>query len=185
MSDFYNTQYAPCRYDHVRSLIQTFEVKFRMRSFFGIIFFAGLAFVVAIPAQTTTLESFAGLAGCWERNEKGSQFNEMWLKPAGMSMIGVGRTVKGGKTVDFEFLRIEQRADGMYYVARPKANKDETAFKLKSADAGVFVFENPEHDFPQRIIYKINGTALTARIEGTENGKVIGIDFPKTRISCN
>ncbi|MFL6469081.1 MAG: DUF6265 family protein [Pyrinomonadaceae bacterium] len=156
-----------------------------MGSYTGVFIWIALGFVVMVPAQTATLESFAGLAGCWERNEKGSQDNEMWLKPAGMSMIGVGRSVKGGKTVDFEFLRIEQRPDGIYYVAKPKSNKEETAFKLRTAEGGTFVFENPEHDFPQRIIYKLNGTSFTARIEGTQNGKVMGIDFPKTRISCD
>lgn len=156
-----------------------------MRLFLGIMFFACLAFVVVVPAQTTTIESFAGMAGCWERSEKGSLFNEMWMKPAGMSMIGVGRTVKGGKTVDFEFLRIEQRLDGVYYVAKPKANKDETAFKLKTAEGGTYVFENLEHDFPQRIIYNLNGNSIAARIEGTENGKTLGFDFPSNRVQCS
>ena len=33
------------------------------------------------------------------------------------------------------------------------------------------VFENPTHDFPQRIIYWKDGADLRARIEGTQNGK--------------
>jgi hypothetical protein len=147
-----------------------------------------ISFVVFVPsnrAQTATLESFAGLSGCWERTDKsGTMFSEMWMKPAGNSMIGTGRTVRNGKTADFEFLRIEQQADGIYYIAKPKANATETPFKLKSSNDGTYVFENPAHDFPQRLIYKFNGTSLQARIEGTINGQPKGIDFPSTRTTC-
>ena len=108
----------------------------------------------------------------------------MWMKPAGNLMMGTGRTVKGGRTVDFEFLRIEQRADAIFYIAKPKANAEETPFKLKTLTGNEFVFENIEHDFPQRIIYRLNGNSMVARIEGTQNGKFMGIDFPSTRTTC-
>ena len=152
-----------------------------MRTFWFVI----LAASIGVHPQTATIESFAGMAGCWERDSKGSLISEMWMKPAGSSIFGMGRTVKGGKTVDFEMMRIEQRADGIYFVARPKANAEETPFKLKSSSAGDFVFENLQHDFPQRVIYKANGNSLTGRIEGTQNGKSMGIDFPMTRTTCN
>ena len=106
------------------------------------------------------------------------------MKPAGTSMIGAGRTVKNGKTTDYEFLRIEQREDAIYYIAKPRANAQETAFKLKTWSGNDFVFENPEHDFPQRILYKVNGNSLAARIEGTRNGKSSGINFPMIRVPC-
>ena len=141
---------------------------------------------MSVSAQTVSIESFASMAGCWERTDKsGTLFSEMWTKPAGNSMMGTGRTVKGGKTVDFEFLRIEQRADGIFYIAKPKANADETPFKLKPKIGNEFVFENLDHDFPQRIIYKLNKDSMVARIEGTQNGKSMGIDFPSTRVACN
>jgi hypothetical protein len=42
----------------------------------------------------------------------------------------------------------------------------------ESPNAIQWTFENPEHDFPQRIIYRLEtGDALYARVEGTENGK--------------
>jgi hypothetical protein len=144
-----------------------------------------VALVLTAYTQSATLESFASLAGCWERNDRGSIFAEMWMKPAGTSIMGTGRTVKNGKTADYEYLRIEQREDAIYYVAKPRANAQETAFKLVKWAANDFVFENPEHDFPQRILYKINGDSLTARIEGTRNGKTSAFDFPMKRTACN
>ena len=100
-------------------------------------------------------------------------------------MLGMGRTVKDKKAVDWEYMRIEQRSNELYFVARPRGNTDETSFKaIRLIDREV-VFENPEHDFPQRIIYRLTPSGvLAARIEGVENGNAKGIDFPMNRESC-
>ena len=45
-------------------------------------------------------------------------------------MLGMGRTVAGNRTVEFEFLRLEQRGDGIYYIASPKGRCPVTEFKL-------------------------------------------------------
>lgn len=89
-----------------------------------------------------------------------------------------------GKTVDFEFLRLIEDSGSVFYVAKPTANKEETRFKLVKATANEIVFENPAHDFPQRIMYRIDGTKLVARIEGTRDGKTRGIEFPYSRAKC-
>jgi hypothetical protein len=137
-------------------------------------------------AQQAKLADLGWLAGCWEmRNEqRGLTINEMWMKPTGNAMLGVGRTVKAGKLADFEFLRIVEDASGLAYISRPSANKEDTTFKLKTSTANELVFENLAHDFPQRIIYRSSGDRLAARIEGTMNGKLRGIDFPYSRVKC-
>ena len=132
------------------------------------------------------IADFGGMAGCWENKEpaKGLFISEQWMSPAGTSILGMGRTVKSGKTVGFEFMRIEQNADGIFFIARPHENKEESAFKLKSSTLNEVIFENLEHDFPQRVIYKLLGTKLIGRIEGNQNGKFLGIDFPMNRVNC-
>jgi hypothetical protein len=90
-------------------------------------------------------------------------------------MMGVSRTVAGDKTVEFEYLRIEQRDDGIYYVAHPKARCPGTDFKLTRASATEAVFENPQHDFPKRIIYRKTDDGLTASIDAGEGSK--GMSF--------
>jgi hypothetical protein len=48
------------------------------------------------------------------------------------------------------------------------------------------VFENLEHDLPQRVAYAKEGESkLRARIEGTQDGKLRVIEFPMTRTSCD
>jgi hypothetical protein len=143
---------------------------------------------VTLPGQTTSpkLSDFSGMAGCWELvdGKKGSTVSEQWMRPAGNSILGMARTVRNGVTSEYEFMRIEERPDGMFFVARHSASPDETAFKLKSMTRDGAVFENPEHDFPQRVIYKAAATKLTGRIEGIQNGKSMGIDFPMSRVDC-
>lgn len=81
-------------------------------------------------------------------------------------------------------MRIEQRSDGIFFVARPSANKEDTDFKLKSSTQNELVFENLAHDFPQRVIYRFGGDKMTGRIEGMNKGKPMAIDFPYVRVSC-
>ena len=149
-----------------------------------------LLLVFSLPAiaqtNSTALGDLGWLAGCWEtRNEsRGLLITEMWMKPAGDAMIGVGRTLKNGKLADYEFLRIVNDAGTISYISRPSANKEDTSFKLVRSSPTELVFENPTHDFPQRIIYKLSGEKLTGRIEGTKDGKTRGVDFPYTRVKC-
>lgn len=152
--------------------------------------FAFFVFTTAIVGQAknsfTEIKDFDGMAGCWERRDDTKKLlvSEQWMSPAGTSMIGMARTVKNDKTTGWEYLRIEQRTDGIYYVAKPRENPEETAFRLISSNLNEVVFENKEHDFPQRIIYKLQGTKMTGRIEGNNNGKFLGIDFPMNKVKC-
>jgi hypothetical protein len=96
---------------------------------------------------------------------------EHWTSAKGNSMVGMHRDVAKGRTVVFEFLRIEQRGDQITYLSMPNGRSPATPFALKELSGTRVVFENPAHDFPQRIIYWKDGSDLRARIEGTINGK--------------
>ena len=52
-------------------------------------------------------------------------------------------------------------------------------------DATSIVFENPTHDFPQRVGYRrVAADRMLAWIEGTESGKPRRQEFPLQRIEC-
>lgn len=153
----------------------------------------GLLVFVSVGVQGQSISSYRlsnlqWLSGCWEsRNDaKQTVLSEQWMKPEGGMMIGMGRTVEDGKAVDWEFMRIEQRGTEVYYLAKPKANNVETPFKLIRSSASEAVFENLQHDFPQRVIYRLAKSGnLDARIEGTaSDGKVKGINYPMNRKKC-
>lgn len=146
------------------------------------------AISVPVFGQVTPskLSDLGWLAGCWEMNDekRGLRITEMWMKPAGDAMIGVGRTLKAARLIDFEFLRIVETANGLTYISRPSANKEDTSFASIKLAPNEIVFENAAHDFPQRIMYKRDGEKMAARIEGTKDGKTRGVDFPYTRVRC-
>jgi hypothetical protein len=107
------------------------------------------------------------------------------MAPAGDAMIGMSRSVRDGKTTGYEFLRIVERADGIFYVARPSQNTVETEFRLTGASSKKAEFVNPEHDFPQRIVYTLTETGdLHARVEATRDGKTSGFDLNMKRVKC-
>lgn len=83
-------------------------------------------------------------------------------------MVGMGRTIAGDRTVEFEYLRLEQRGDAIYYVA---ARCPSTHFKLTSLTAQEAVFENPQHDFPKRVIYRKTADGLFASVDAGEGTK--------------
>jgi len=125
------------------------------------------------------------LAGCWRGGDKVQFLEEQWTKPAGHSMLGVGRTIKDGKTEFYEFLQIRERSDGIFYIAEPNGEKA-VSFKLVKVNDSQAIFENPQHDFPQRIIYQraIDGS-LQASLEGTESGKPKRVEFSMKRVRCD
>ena len=124
-----------------------------------------LLFAVCSPASAQSLKEFAWLAG--SRSVKGNTLiEERWTDPASNMMLGVSRTVRGDKVVEFEFLRIEARADGLFYVAQP-GGRPPTDFKLTKWDGTEAIFENPEHDFPKRVIYRrMPDNVVVAKVDG-------------------
>lgn len=140
---------------------------------------------VAAQEKKASISDLNWISGCWQMNDNGKITTEKWSKATSNAILGVSQTVKDGKTLAFEFLRIVDNGHGMIYVAKPSDAKDETGFFIKKASATEVIFENAKHDFPQRIIYRLqNKKSLFARIEGKQGDKEMGIDFPMTRIKC-
>src|ERR1700730_11825374 len=77
----------------------------------------GISIHTSAARRAYDIADLAWISGDWQ-TPPGSkaQSEEHWTAPAGASMMGLSRTVTQGKTVEFEYLRIEQRADGIYYV---------------------------------------------------------------------
>ncbi len=142
------------------------------------------AAATTLVEAATSISELAWISGDWQTAAGGkAQIEEHWMAPAGGSMIGMGRTIAGGKTVEFEYLRIEQRGDEIYYVASPKGRCPGTDFKLTRLAGQEATFENPQHDFPKRIIYRKNSDgSLTASIDGGAGTKSMSFAYlPMTK----
>jgi Domain of unknown function (DUF6265) len=55
------------------------------------------------------------------------------------------------------------------FYAQPGGASPPVGFPLESLGKRRAVFENPSHDFPQRVIYWREGDRLRARVEGSFN----------------
>jgi hypothetical protein len=139
--------------------------------------------VVALPA---TIDDLAWLSGCWAAANQEPGSGEQWMPPAGGTMLGMSRNVRDGRTVAFEFIRIIEQDDGeLAFIASPSGQRT-ASFSMTDIKEREVTFENPDHDFPQRIIYRlISDQELLGRIEGTIDGAERAVDFPFNKIDCN
>jgi hypothetical protein len=118
-----------------------------------------------------SLEGLAWLAGCWGSEESRGAAEECWMGPRAGLMLGVHRDVPPSGQPFFEFLRIEARKDGVFYLASPKG-RPPTPFRLVRLEAQSATFENAEHDYPQRIQYTRDAAGPVLRVQiGTIDGK--------------
>lgn len=119
------------------------------------------------------------LAGRWcSADGPRGQTCEVWQNAAGGVMLGTSQTVKGGKTVGFEFLRIAMDGDTAVYLPQP-GGKPPVAFRAAAGGEGV-TFVNATHDYPQRIHYRRLGDTLTAEISLADGSKAIRWSFTRT-----
>ncbi len=172
MSVFYKTEpFAPL-----------YPRKMRMRTI-------GAAMLLSVGLMTAGdkpgVARLAWLAGCWEGQTGPVRIEEQWSKPAGGTMLGLSRNMKGDKVIFSEFMRIVQDEGKIVYTPRIGTKEAPVPFGLIRMSADEAVFENLGRRFPQRIVYRRepNGS-LFARIEGTENGKTRSEDFPMQRTRC-
>jgi hypothetical protein len=110
------------------------------------------------------------MAGSWSTLAGDFEIEELWVAPKGGVMLGLGRTTKLDKAVEFEYMRIEQQGATLVYLASPNG-RPATPFPLAALGAGSAAFESTL-DFPRRITYRRNADGtLSARIEGVRDGK--------------
>lgn len=126
----------------------------------------------AAARPAATLADLSWMAGAWGGKDGGTTMEEHWTTAGGRLMIGMHRDVFPSGKSFFEFLRIEEREDGLVFVALP-GGKGATEFRMTEIAAGRVVFENPQHDFPRRILYWAGEDGrLHARVEGpTKTGE--------------
>ena len=99
-------------------------------------------------------------------------------------MLGMGRTVRDGRTIEYESVVIRVENGRLAYEAHPSGQASAVFLSNQLTEWSV-VFENPAHDFPQRVGYERRGDdALLAWVEGTQNGRARRTEFPYQRVAC-
>lgn len=134
--------------------------------------------------ESDKIDELNWLIGTWEGVDDNTlTFVEKWESGTGNSLNGKGATITpDGDTLFRETLKIELVEGTPYYVANVPENPGPVLFKMVEADAQHCIFENLNHDFPQRISYTLETkSTMSVKLEGMENGipKVESLNFEK------
>ncbi len=131
---------------------------------------AALSALALLQTSPATLDGLSWMSGYWLSCDGGREVSETWSDPRGGVMAGVTVTIGRSGRGSVEFTRVATVGEGLAFLAQP-GGIPATAFPLVEVTANRAVFENPDHDFPQRVIYSRHGDTLTGRIEGTVDGQ--------------
>lgn len=131
------------------------------------------------------LEKASWLLGTWQNTSPEGIATEVWRQENDSVYAGSSHFVIGQDTVSSESIRLEASGLGLAYVPTVKGQNNDAPvrFTLSTATDKQMVFENPAHDFPQKISYtQINPDSLVAEISGTVEGQVQAQAFSMKRI---
>ena len=114
------------------------------------------------------------MEGCWVHSN--GKTTEIWDR--GFDGLWFGRSVSltEGKLVAFEDMRIERTKDRFTFFASPNGSSP-IQFEAVSSTEESVVFENAQHDFPNRISYVRNSDGLSATISDTSGQSQITFDM--------
>lgn len=147
--------------------------------------FTALFIAISANAQTNlNTTDLNWLEGNWQIDisEANIKVFETWKRGEGNSYIGEGYVLKGKDTIVREVIKIEKIGLHWVYIAQINDNAP-VLFTLKvESTAKQLVFENLEHDNPQRVRYTfISKDEMMARTEAVVEGKEVGEDYPFVR----
>lgn len=135
-------------------------------------------------AQSVGIDRVSWLGGCWLGVTSARVIEENWTVPRGRSMIGVSRTFRGDSLVEYELVVLRERDGRLAYEAHP-SGQPVAEFPAREVTDSSVLFENPGHDYPQRIGYRrVGSDSLVAWIDGAVGGRARRVEFPYARTRC-
>ena len=131
------------------------------------------------------IKNASWLIGTWENKTTRGSMYEHWAAGGSQELLGKSFILRGSDTVIFETIRLVQEGELLIYIPTVK-NQNQglpVRFPSTSVNEDQLVFENPQHDFPQKITYtRVGKDSLVAEISGIRNGKAGKQTFPMKRV---
>ena len=124
--------------------------------------------------ECRSLNDVEWILGEWTTSPNRVLTHETWYRVSDVTFEGESttKTVSGDEVVNYETLRLVAMSDGVFYIAKVNHNDLPVPFRLTQCSKNLAVFENPAHDSPQRLVYRLMDTstqsapALEVRVEG-------------------
>jgi len=148
-----------------------------------------LAIVSCKKEETTEknqIQTANWLLGKWSTKTAAGDLSESWEQLNDSTFQGKSFFIKGKDTLHFESITLQQKGKQLFYNATVKGQNENKSvtFKLTTKTEKQLVFENPKHDYPQKITYtQINKDSLVASISGVQLGKPSSETFGMKRDS--
>lgn len=137
-----------------------------------------VAVTIAAPRPDMTW-----MAGYWLNCDGGRETAETWSDQYRDVVVGTA-IASSAQELWWEYMRISVADGNIIFFAMPSDQKPAEFRSVETGERRV-VFENREHDFPQRVIYTRKGEHLTGRIEGFENGVEKAIEWRYKKAALN
>lgn len=126
--------------------------------------------------DTPGIERLAFLAGTWRGTYPGGEWESAYTTPQGGVVLSSSKDMRGGKVVMIEFEHFREVEGNIVLTPYPFGKKSRVSFKMTEFDTNAkrAVFTNPEHDFPNKLVYERTAKdELTIQVIGTQRGKPI------------
>lgn len=139
---------------------------------------------VATETPTASIAQGAWLAGCWRMDDGRREMDEQWMAPSGGVMIGMNRALRDGEFRGYELLILRPRGEHLIYEAHPSGQKPAEFASTHLSDT-LLVFENPSHDFPQKLVYdRISEDSILVGVFAAVADVESAFDVPLARTGC-
>jgi len=120
------------------------------------------------------IEKLNWLVGNWEQKLPDGIVTEIWNRENDSTYLGKSFFVKEEDTIHLETIVLTQKKGNLLYIptVNGQNNNEPVTFTLSLDEENTVTFENPAHDYPQKISYKkINDNSLMTTISGKQQGK--------------
>ncbi len=145
--------------------------------------FTCLIYTITSAQNISTIPQW--LPGKWENQTQRGKMVEEWSKINDSTYGGRSYMITATDSIPLESIALKKEGNDIFYIPTLKGqnNDQPVKFKLTSSSANQLVFENPAHDFPQKISYTLESKgSLMAEISGMINGQERTRKFPMKKV---
>lgn len=150
----------------------------------NILFLLMLTLFACRQDKKTKLQTFEWILGTWANYSEAHAVFESWTTGPDNQLLGKSYAIDGKDTIQLETIKLKEENGTFYYLptVSNQNNGKEITFTLLLATDTSFIFQNPEHDFPQQIAYyRIGADSMLAILEGIHSDAKKQYRFPMKR----
>ncbi|MBL7941516.1 MAG: hypothetical protein JNM00_02060 [Flavobacteriales bacterium] len=148
---------------------------------------ASIILTGSCTVQRLHISETSWLVGSWICDfGQGVQMLEQWKEGRKGELHGISYQIVNGDSTIFETIVLKVENDQLHYIVTAPDENGTTPIDFVSTGGknNTWIFENPAHDYPQKITYtRVGKDSIMAEISGNMNGTFKAIPFPMKRLS--